>query len=126
MSVQARSAHVSLPKEIVSSRVVEHIETLFFAVIKLDRSISHQLKTGEDTQQGKGKLTKGAPGISKLAINVPMALLWVPLTNPSHRRMSKLDMPHTCLGSICPGNALMKSFWTKSVFQASTKLMGIL
>ena len=124
MPAQARSAHVGLPKEIVSSRVVEHIETLFFVVIKLDRPTSHQFKTGEDTQQGKEKLTKGAPGISKLTIKVPIALLWVPLTNPSHRRMSKLDMPYICLGSIAPVDGFRKSFWTKSVFQASTKLTG--
>ena len=82
--MQAQSAHADLPKEIVSSRVVEHVETLFFAVIKLYRPISHKFKTSGDARRGEEKLTRCAPGINKLAMNVPIALLWVPLTNPSH------------------------------------------
>jgi len=109
--LQARSMLVDLPKEIVGSRAVEQIKTLFFAIINLHRPISHRFKTGEDAQQGKKKkLTRGAPGITKLAMNVPTALFCVPLTNPSHRKTSKLDMPYRCLGSISPVNALMRSF----------------
>ena len=39
-------------------------------------------------------LTTGALGTTKLAMNLPIALFWVLLTNPSHRRISKLDMPY--------------------------------
>ena len=53
MPVQAQSAPVDLPKEIVNSHVVEQIETLFFAVIRLHRPNSNQFKTNEDAQRGK-------------------------------------------------------------------------
>jgi len=93
VSVEAQSAHVDLPKEVVSSRVVEHIEDLVLRRNKAGQTpTDHQFKTGEDAQQGKEKLTRGAPAITKLVMNAPIALIWVPLTNPSHRRMSKLDM----------------------------------
>jgi len=51
--VQARLTPIDLPEEIVGSRVVEQIETLFFAVIKLRRPISHLFKTSGNAQRGE-------------------------------------------------------------------------
>ena len=53
---------VDLPKEIVGSRAVEQIKTLFFAIINLHRPISHRFKTGEDAQQGKKKTNQRCTG----------------------------------------------------------------
>lgn len=44
--LQARPVPVDLPKEIVGSRAVEQIKSLFFVAIDLRRPINHQFTNG--------------------------------------------------------------------------------
>jgi len=69
-----RSTPGDLPEDVVISGVVEQIECLFFAVVKLyrPRRFSSQQTWMLDKRT---KLTRGAPGSTKLAMNDPRAAL---------------------------------------------------
>jgi hypothetical protein len=66
---------VHSPEEIAAIGVVEQIKTLLLAVVDLSIPIISAYKERDHSKRNRGGLTRGEPGIAKLAMNIPRALL---------------------------------------------------
>lgn len=62
------------PEKIVVGGVIEQIEALLFAIVNLHIKITLAYERRGRPTRNSGKLTSGAPGIAKLAMNIPRAL----------------------------------------------------
>jgi hypothetical protein len=66
---------VHSPEEIAAIGVIKQIKTLLLAVVDLSIPIISAHKEHEHCKRNRGRLTRGEPGIAKLAMNIPRALL---------------------------------------------------